>query len=188
VAGARSTGRSSTVLSIWPTIPYEPQQVFILGMIDLRLGDTRAASAAAERLATGYELGAKDLGRVLRGYLLHAGGDFPGALAALGNPRLEDTPAFPLPYSYPQAYGRWLRAELLRELGRDEEALRWFATFPDPALHDLMFVAPSHLRRAQIHERRGERELASRHYDRFAEWWSQAEPDGAAEVASARRR
>ncbi|MBA2671730.1 MAG: hypothetical protein H0U67_15275, partial [Gemmatimonadetes bacterium] len=85
-------------------------------------------------------------------------------------------------------YGRWLRAELLRELGRDEEALRWYSTFPDPAVHDLMFVAPSHLRRAQIHERRGEREMASRHFDRFAEMWSHAEPEGAAVVAGARGR
>ncbi|MBA2671601.1 MAG: protein kinase, partial [Gemmatimonadetes bacterium] len=111
VAETRSTGRSSTVLSIWPSIPYGPQQIFVLGMIDLRLGDTAAALAGADRLATGYETGATDLGRVLHGYLLHARGDFRGALSALGEPRLDDTPAFPLPYSYPQAYGRWLRAE-----------------------------------------------------------------------------
>jgi serine/threonine protein kinase/tetratricopeptide (TPR) repeat protein len=188
VANTRSSGRSSTILSIWPSIPYEPQQIFILGMLDLRLGHTAAASAAADRLATGYELGAADLGRVLRGYLRQARGDPGGALAALGEPRLEDTPAFPLPFSYPQAYGRWLRAELLRELGREEEALRWYSTFPDPAVHDLMFVAPSHLRRAQIHQRRGERQLASEHLDRFREIWRNAEPAGAEVVSGARLR
>jgi tetratricopeptide (TPR) repeat protein len=188
VASSRSTGRSSTLLSIWPSIPYEPQQLFLLGLLDLRLGDMGAAFAAADRLATGYELGAADLSRVLYGSIHHARGDNRRALEALGEPRLDDTPAFPLPYSYPQAFGRWLRAEVLRELGRDAEALRWYSTFPDPALHDLMFVAPSHFRRAQIHERRGEAEAATEHYGRFSELWSEAEPDGAAMVRMAGRR
>jgi hypothetical protein len=53
---------------------------------------------------------------------------------------------------------RFLRAELLRALGRDDGALRVYASFPDPQGYDLHYLALSHLGRVRIHDARGDRE------------------------------
>lgn len=74
-----------------------------------------------------------------------------------------------------RAHIRWLRANLLDALGHGEEALRWYATFPDPAGNDLAYLAPAHLHRARIHERRGEARAALEHYARVVTIWRDAD-------------
>ena len=55
-----------------------------------------------------------------------------------------------------QAYERYVRAELLHELGRDDEALRWYSTFAENSVYDLVYLAPSVYRQGQIYDGRGE--------------------------------
>jgi hypothetical protein len=42
-----------------------------------------------------------------------------------------------------QARERFLRAELLRERGRDDEALRWHAEFGENSPYDLVYLGPA---------------------------------------------
>ncbi len=78
---------------------------------------------------------------------------------------------------YSQANERYLRAGLLVAANRQQEALRWYSSFREASLYDLVYLAPSHLRRAEIYERLGEREKAALHYRRFVELWSDADPE-----------
>ena len=78
---------------------------------------------------------------------------------------------------YSQSFPRYLRAMLLEESGRLEEALRWYGSFAEVSAYDLVHMAPSHLRRAEIHDRRGENDEAAPHYARFVELWSNADPE-----------
>ncbi len=71
---------------------------------------------------------------------------------------------------------RWLRAELLRALGRDQEALGWYDTFTDD-WGEYWFLAPAELRIAQLREKRGERREAARSYRRFVALWHDADPE-----------
>jgi tetratricopeptide (TPR) repeat protein len=77
---------------------------------------------------------------------------------------------------------------LLRELGRDEEALRWYATQGQTIVPDLIYLAPAELRQAQIYEQRGDRGRAASHYRRFIELWGNADPAMQPLVNDARRR
>jgi tetratricopeptide (TPR) repeat protein len=84
-----------------------------------------------------------------------------------------------------------LRAEALYELGRDEEALGWYGTFPGPGSGDRVdysYLAYAHLRRAQLHERLGETEEALENYGKFVELWVDAEPQLQPLVEQARER
>ena len=72
---------------------------------------------------------------------------------------------------------RYLRAELLSANDRDDEALIWYNGFTEGSVYALTYLAPSHLRRAEIYERRGEQEQAVFHYRRFIELWSQSDPE-----------
>lgn len=115
-------------------------------------------------------------------------GDPRRALQLLSEPHLEPDGTLPEILSYPKAQERWLRAELLRELGRGQEALRIYTSFPDPAGYDLMYLAPSHLRRAEILERMGQRQEATRHYARFVQLWKNADPELQSQVGDAARK
>jgi tetratricopeptide (TPR) repeat protein len=106
----------------------------------------------------------------------------------VGDARLLQTRTLPVLLNYTKADERWLRAELLRAVGRDAEALRWYSSFPDPSGYDLIYLAPSHLRRAEILEVMGQREEAVRHYARFLELWKGADPEFRSLTGRARQR
>jgi tetratricopeptide (TPR) repeat protein len=72
---------------------------------------------------------------------------------------------------------RFLLATLLESVGRTDEALMWYGTFKDVGPHDRVYIAPSHLRRARIHERLGNHETAADHYRAFIELWQDADPE-----------
>jgi DNA-binding SARP family transcriptional activator/TolB-like protein len=171
----------------------EPSRLYLLGRLSVRLGDPLAAlgyAAELERLrdAEGAPWG-QPFAALVRAEVARQGGQGEEALRQLGEPRHQR--------EYQQAGmisagadARWLRAELLREVGREEEALRWYASFPDPSnfFYDPHYLAPSHLRRAEIYERRGEHAQAAEHYRRFVELWQDTDPELQPLVEQARGR
>ena len=87
-----------------------------------------------------------------------------------------------------QAYERYVRAELLHDIGRDDEALRWYSVFGDNSPYDLVYLAPSLYRQAQIYDARGQKVLAVDRYKRFVELWKDADPQLQPLVAGAKAR
>jgi TolB-like protein len=87
-----------------------------------------------------------------------------------------------------QAYERYLHAELLHELGRDDEALRWYGTFAENSPYDLVYLAPSLYRQAQIYDARGNKALAAQRYESFLALWKECDPELAPLTANARTR
>jgi tetratricopeptide (TPR) repeat protein len=74
------------------------------------------------------------------------------------------------------AHAGWLRAEALRDVGRDEEALAWYASRADLFPAEVIYLAPSLLRAGEIHERRGEHARAIASYGSFLALWADADP------------
>jgi tetratricopeptide (TPR) repeat protein len=158
-----------------------PWRPYLAGLLSVRLGDVPNALRSVDALArsTGTRSDSafgRQYARVLESEIARLQGDPRRALAALGEPRLEPDGTLAEILSYPKAQERWLRAELLRELGRHQEALRIYGSFPDPAGYDLMYLAPSHLRRAEILEGMGQQREAAWHYARFVDLWKDADP------------
>jgi tetratricopeptide (TPR) repeat protein len=111
--------------------------------------------------------------------------DPDAALRLLEDTRPEERAKF-LPWSLlvSGAHERYLRAEVLEALGRDEEAINWYASLGLlPA--EVSYLAPAHLRRAEILERLGRPEEAALHYNRFIELWRECDPELRPEVARA---
>jgi len=80
-----------------------------------------------------------------------------------------------------------LHGEILISMGRDAEALRWFASLGDGAVSEIPLRASSRLRQAGIHERLGNRDRAARHYEQFLKLWRDADPEFQQHVKAALR-
>jgi DNA-binding SARP family transcriptional activator/tetratricopeptide (TPR) repeat protein len=170
----------------WEVEVWRQVRSVLQGILSVRLGDMAAAERHARDVAA---LEAPDplgaLGRIgshtVRAFAAQAQGRTDEALRLLED--VEDdmfglsisTPATSYP---PFTFQRFLRAELLNGLGRDEEALGWYPY--DAAglwLHGPMFVPLSHLRVAEIWDRKGNREKAAHHYHLFTLLWRDADPE-----------
>lgn len=168
---------------------------YLIGLLSVRLGDLAEAERQAHQLEgdavarTGDARAlAVGLGRSLRGHALAARGVRASALAAFESGRALATEGLlDAPFAN-QATDRYARAELLRALGRDDEAHAWYASLGETTMDLVAFAAPAHLRRAEMYERRGQAREAARHYARFIELWKDADPDLRPAVVNAEQR
>ena len=160
-----------------------------LGLLDIRLGDTTEALRQAQalgRAADSTRTGrlAHTLQRSIRAHVAEAGGRTREALAEL------DAAGWGAAASVfvAEAYDRFRRAELLADEGREDEALGWFASIAERAAYELVYLAPAHLRQAEIYDRRGNRDAAVEHYRKFIDLWREADPELQPAVTKARER
>jgi DNA-binding SARP family transcriptional activator len=82
--------------------------------------------------------------------------------------------------------GRYLRARLLQQLGREEEALAWYDGFAQFVGPEFVFLSLAYLRVAEIHERAGRAPEARSYYARFLQRWGDADASLQPLVAHAR--
>jgi tetratricopeptide (TPR) repeat protein len=153
-------------------------RTYLLGLLSERLGDSSAARRSAAELDAARGPGqagpARDLARALRAEIARSSGDPAGALA-----QIESFPVGPitvqLAVSHWGVRERFLHAEVLHALGRDDEALRWYDSFLGP--WDIPWIAAAHYRRGQIQAQLGHREHARFHYSRFVRLWKDCDPE-----------
>lgn len=117
--------------------PFPPVRLYLLGLLCHRLGDDESALDYAEQLER-WQGDPEHIAfagayiALIRASVLRSSGRAEDALRALGTASLRPDSTLPELMRHPKAHERWLRAELHRELGDDTEALRWYASFPDP--------------------------------------------------------
>ncbi|HEV7994020.1 MAG TPA: BTAD domain-containing putative transcriptional regulator [Gemmatimonadaceae bacterium] len=181
----------------WPRPPQSLQpmlRAYLAGMTSARIGDQTGRERALAQLAAAPDPTSSSALKVglalsIRAEHERAAGHPAAALAALE----QGARATPFVAAWTssmvaQSYERYVRAELLHRLGRDDEALRWYGTFGENSPYDLVYLAPSLLRQAQINDARGERALAVQRYSRFLELWRDCDPELRPMTDSARMR
>jgi len=152
----------------------------------LRLGDSSRAATSSEPLAcattrsttAGITALCHDLRLGLQAEQARRAGMVTVALQRL------DSLEMRVPYQFAgrsmffaRSRERFLRAELLERAGRLREADEWYAAVPHGAWMDYIYLAPTHLRRARIHEQLGDRAGAAEHYRQVAELWRDHDPE-----------
>jgi tetratricopeptide (TPR) repeat protein len=178
--GARHPYRALPAPTNTPKTDLGPQmQVYLLGLLSARLGDTAAARRYADALAAVRDdprAGpTADLAHGLRAEMARARGDFKGALAELERFEFRvSSPGVP-ETSHWGLHERFLRAELLHALGRDDEALPWYDSFHGG--YDLSYLAPAQFRMAEIRARQGDGKRAAFHASRVLAMWRDADPE-----------
>lgn len=176
-----------------PVDAQRPIRLYLLGLLSARLGRDSEALDYADRLESVEWTVGGNLSATLS----------PGVRAALAGTRGETDEALrmleaaPFEGYYDEVYTspvvamaaeRYLMAELLDSVGRSREALDWFASLGELQAYEIAYVAPAHLRRAQIHERLGEGKQAIQQYERFVELWKDGDPESQPFVEDARQR
>jgi len=89
--------------------------------------------------------------------------------------------------SLPRGGVRFLYGEVLRELGRLEEALPVYESVPEDLAFDLIYVALAHLRTAQVLASLGRTDEASMAAARALRIWEGADPEFEGLISEARR-
>ncbi|MGH7695690.1 MAG: hypothetical protein ACRENH_11955, partial [Gemmatimonadaceae bacterium] len=87
-----------------------------------------------------------------------------------------------------RANERLLHGELLASLGREQEALRWFESLGIGSVTEIPYLALSHLRQGEIHQRLGHHDEAAQHFARVSALWRDADPEFRQLVDSARAK
>ena len=148
---------------------HEHIRLYLLGILSARLDEP----AEAEQYASAVDrLGRSRIHRALGRAL--AAGIRADAAARRGSPEealtILDQGAMEISYDPPMAspfYSgtreRFLRAELLSALGRDDEALPLYQSFGEISVYDVVYDAVGHRRCAETYERRGDVERAGQH-------------------------
>ncbi|MGH7509754.1 MAG: BTAD domain-containing putative transcriptional regulator [Gemmatimonadales bacterium] len=167
-------------------------RLYLLGLLNARMGDAAAALSYATELQKQSPRShaptfVGDLGRVVRMEVAWAAGRLEEALSTLEGAgfwtRL-DSPSLDSPF-LERSYERFGRAELLNQLGRGEAAARWYR----PMVDGFVYAGgPSALRLAQLHDRRGKPQQAREYYARFLRWWQDCDPELRPLVDEARKR
>jgi tetratricopeptide (TPR) repeat protein len=129
-------------------------RVYLLGLIDLRLGDVGSAAEQAELLgalaapAEGLEA---SLLVELQAAIARAEGRPEDALRILerSHPRLWFQLTVASPF-FSLASQRYLRAELLREVGRLEEAAGWYRSIAERSPYELIYAGPAQRRLSEM--------------------------------------
>jgi hypothetical protein len=70
----------------------------------------------------------------------------------------------------------------------DQDPLPWYASLEESMVYDRAYLAPSHLRRAEIYEKLDDREKAVFHYSRFLELWKDCDDELRPQVTEAEKR
>ncbi|MGI9076944.1 MAG: tetratricopeptide repeat protein [Gemmatimonadaceae bacterium] len=94
----------------------------------------------------------------------------------------------PIGFVFLNGFDRFVLAELLYARGRFDEALGWYESIADISFQQLPYLGPAELRQAEIHERRGDRARAIRHYKQFVSLWKDCDPELRPLVTDAERR
>jgi tetratricopeptide (TPR) repeat protein len=154
---------------------------YLLGVTYAMLGDSARAfefAAETEQMPVGAAEGslARDFGASVRAQWHWRQGRPEEALSELGPITRElwyiGTLVSPF---YGQALERFLRGELLYQVGRTREAIPWFANTSQIAPYELAFRPLAYERLGRIYEELGDAEAALEYYRKFVAMWQDAD-------------
>lgn len=151
----------------WPPAPNSAPDTSLLatrhrqlGMFSALLGDSVAVRTRVAALS-------RALAPPILAHFARRRGDPPGVLTSVAD----------IPPGHATADVRYLHAEALEAMGRDEHAVRGYGTFEQVGLSAMAYAGHAHLRRGRIYERLGRRDAAIAACKRFLELWRDSDPE-----------
>ncbi len=183
---------------LWPTSHdgvHRDIAQYLSARIAFRAGDSTAARRGLDELAGRARRATPDalvydLAAALRAEFAAAADRPTDALRELEgvlaiDARVDQVGSSPF---YSQGLERFTYASLLEASGRLEDAALWYGSFSGISIFDLVFLAPSHVRRGRIAERLGQPAEARRHYEAALALWPDCDAELRPVIDEARNR
>lgn len=197
--------RDALTMELTPVVEAPPDDVtlsifrpltrlYVIGLLDIRLGDTTAAirqAMAAEHVAREATIrvrgrlrggspdvldeDARSVSASLRGLAAAAAGRHTEAVDLLRESAPHVWLEFLASYAGARSIERFALAGQLEALGRYDDALRWYSSIAERYWFEVPLRAPAELREAKIDERLGRRSEAIAHYQTFLRLWNHAD-------------
>lgn len=149
---------------------------YLRGLLSVRVGDSAGALRIANSLeARGATANSRNGALSIRAELARQRGQHAVALGLLEqlSPQTSLDPVQDPPLA--NSYERFMRAELLRAVGRTDEAIGWYRGQLEASMVEAIYVAPSYLRSAQLLAAEGD--TTARAHERWYRYvWSEADP------------
>jgi len=169
---------------------HEAARDYLLGLIGWKKGDDAALQSYADRFDTewsGEGPIVASFGHELRGLVAWRKGDREGALdhfeRVLGN-----FDWFQMNSTLPGLASQfWFTAEIMIELGRYEDAIKYLDYTYD-TFSNAQWRGPSVIRQGEVYEMMGDFEAAIERYERVQKIWSQADEELQPQLARAMER
>jgi len=157
-----------------------PVSAYLLGLLAARDGDTtqlRHYSGTLDAVNLSGPRGdvVRAFAAGLRGHLLALEGDPAGALRELSKAPDPGDQSMQAQLVVNQLPERFLRATLLGQVGRQDEALGVYQSLIFGGGTELLLVAPAALQRARLLARLGRVEAARLEYEMFLRTWNEAD-------------
>ena len=169
-------------------------RAYLLGLLSAQLGDfasaeRQAATVSGETGPSGAAGLPRDLGLEIRAEAAIKQGAPAAALGLLKQRSGESWYEYHFASPFlANSRERYRRAGLEADQGEASRAIALFGGFEGFSGYALIYAAPSHLRRAALYERLGDRTAAAAHYTRFLTLWKDCDPEFRPLVEGARRR
>lgn len=174
-------------------------RLYLLGLLSSRLGEAERALQYAdtiERQAAPADARAvlRGLAQTVRADVAVEGGKVDDAARLLASVtdevplELVSVPLYATAREFTLEHARHLRIVVLSAQHQNTEALRWIDASFQRAPSEVAYLAPMHLRRAELYERLGERAKAIDHYERFIKLWRDCDPSLQPTVQAAKDR
>ena len=166
---------------------------YLLGIVNVRMGEYERAEAHAAALArqggpSNSGTLVPDLAASIRAQVLWDRGQPGEALRVLDQIERQIWYNVALASTFlAQPLERFLRAEVLFELGRYDEAIPWYANIAQLAPFEVAHRSIAWLRLGEIYDRQGDSEGAAEYYAKFIDAWSDADPELQPHVEAARQ-
>ncbi|MGH7556006.1 MAG: hypothetical protein ACREMQ_23635 [Longimicrobiales bacterium] len=176
--GARTPSMTFFFLAHWQI--HAQLRLYLRALVSARLADTLSARMLGEELRrSGGDRTTRpvavQLMNSVRGHTARTQGRLEDAARLLASAHIESGPdEISVSPFLSRAHDRFVLADVLVELGRSEEAERWYRSLTEGT--DFQYVAAAHARLAAIAHTRGDAVAAQHHREKAARLWRNADP------------
>jgi serine/threonine-protein kinase len=155
-------------------------RTYLAGALGAKMGDRRAVDSSLAVLSglsrRSQDSGtAADLSHLVRAEDARRRHRQADALREVEQFRLDPSSSLSFGFRPALAHARFLRAEILYDLGRDQEALRWYSSLSEA--YEVIYLPLVHFRKGEIFLRRGDKAGAAVEFRRFLNLWKDCDPE-----------
>jgi DNA-binding SARP family transcriptional activator len=179
---ASSQARPRTTLAIFgfDSIIHPQIRTYLVAVLSAKRGDRRAVDSSLTVLSglsrRSQDSGAaEDFSHLIRAEDARRKNRPTEALREVEQFRLDPSNSLSWAFRPAIAHARFLRAEILYDLRRDQEALRWYSSLSEA--YDSMYLPLVHFRKGEIFLRRGDKAGAAVEFRRFLNLWKHCDPE-----------